>query len=192
MAEVPPGAKSMTAPPRTKKAARAQGYINYFEAVGIGRIPKRNAQPLIVKDEEFFSVEDCEALVGSRHMSAKGLSPDPDAEPVAFQRPMDLPIRLAHGAVYRESDMLPLPKRREVLDAIRRVSLDVPRWRQPAWEDSTETPLSLVEKGIDYAWSQGYLMFIGRTSQVALYSDGHYPGCQLSSAEIQETGYCEY
>ncbi len=97
---------------------------------------------------------------------------------------MKLPWRLTHGAVYREYDMLPLPKRREVLDAIRRVSLEVTRWRQPTWEDSTETPLSLVEKGIDYAWSQGYLMFIGRTSQVALYSDGR---CYYRSTAVPPT-----
>ena len=71
-----------------------------------------------------------------------------------------------------------------MLDAIRRVSREVTFRRRPAWEDASETPLSLVERGISYAWSQGYLMFIGRTRTVALYSDGH---CYFRSTVVPPT-----
>jgi hypothetical protein len=163
-----------TTTPRTKKAARALGYLSHDEWLRYHRAPREDACPLVVKGEEFYCAKDCEELFHPRVFLRQGRWPVPEAEPETYEHPHRRPASgHALQPLYRAADARPLPEKDEVLDAIRRVSREVDNYaRPPSGADDDQSPLALVDRGISYAWAEGHLMFRGRCRNIWVYSDG--------------------
>lgn len=76
----------------TKKAAKEAGYLtrsDWARHRGHGshphpHAPRRDAQPVVVKDEEFFHFSDCEKLVSRTEAKRRGLVVPSDLEPVTY------------------------------------------------------------------------------------------------------------
>ncbi len=67
---------------KTKKAARAAGYLSESDMRGKPVAPKQDAVPIVVKGETFYGREQCEQLVSRTAAKRRGLYVAENAEPV--------------------------------------------------------------------------------------------------------------
>lgn len=186
---------------QTKKAAREAGWKTEAEWMRrdykTGRrqmIPKRDATPIIVKGEEFYSIHDCEKLCCITLARRSGLVPTDDAEPEMYAYSYSHEACF-HYPLYRESDFRPVrtvrkipPVEIDLLLAIFTVNKSAKRYRDAArkayeaWvfgfatahRKKKESLYELKDKGISVAFRDGRLRFIGRQGSFAVYAGGGY------------------
>lgn len=184
---------------KTKKAAREAGYhpASYWRVNrdGVRRCPKRNAVPVRVKGEAFFSESQCEEMFSETAGNRRGLKLLENAEPVDTIGWSPEGGGSVTFDIYRFSDFFEAKKRRQIppkevdpLLAIFTVNKAAKRYRdaaQSAYQQKEhglskankykkESLYQLKDKGIKYAHHNGLIDLVGRHGAFALYRGGGF------------------
>jgi hypothetical protein len=196
---------------KTKKAARNAGLRTEQEWLRMEKrtdkswrrplIPKRDAEPIGVKNMNYFSEADCEEVVSKREAARRGLSVPSNAESVSelYHRRSRTPY-----AVYRLSDccskrMRNKPQEVDLLLAIYTVNKAAKRARDMADKHYTgnrhglsgynkelkQKLYQLKDRGISEAYKKRRLTFRGFHGRLAVYEgEGYSFHSRLVPAEI--------
>lgn len=178
---------------RTKKHARQAGYIGerQLHTQSCRTIPRRGAEPVVIKGELFFVETDCERLLNKTEARNLGLRVPRGVEPVEWRS-----WKYGYFGLWRKSDLVPVARRAEksparaidLLAAVFSVNRSAKRYRDAAgscYSSGThglakaaklrkELLYRLKDRGIAEAFRQGRIQFVGRNGTLALYQGEGY------------------
>jgi hypothetical protein len=169
---------------RTKKAAMAAGMKTAEQWMRSWCVPKRGAQPTIIKDTDFYSPEQLEPVMTKKSAAKnRGLS-TAGAMPCGV-RDVNINSKWIRCSVYRLSDLRPLrpkpkPKQIDLMHALYAVNSASKRFRDASHRQENiglanhsfqvkEELYKFKNKGIAEAYRQGRLEFMGCSRGFAVY-----------------------
>ncbi len=187
----------------TKKAARKAGYVSESDLERKPIAPRRDAQPILVKGEQFFDRSECEELLSKTAAKRRHLAIPGTAQPVKTLHVI-MRFRSVWYDVYRVSDCVPIPTRTgktippveiDLLKAIFVANKAAKRYRDSAQSNyrqgqhgfagrarrKKEHLYRLKDRGVVEAYRQGRLSFVGYNGNIGLFRGEGY--CLHSTSE---------
>lgn len=96
---------------KTKKAARESNYRTYDEWLRRDFLPTEGAESITVKGDDFYHESLCEPLLTKKALKEMGLKVPEEAEPAKWKYYQNMST---HHPIYRQSDGVPVKKRKEI------------------------------------------------------------------------------